>query len=576
MRDVPHYRSLILSSSSFSSLFSSFPSVPFLFASLSLQIAHESSLFPCPVTSPDRIVLNTGEKKEEEKEGEEKEGDGVVEEGERKGEIWGWGAKEGVVSRLGDKKNVKVLVREFEVDGDGGRRRRENEEKERFLKEVVWGCVVRHPNLYRCVGVGIWGAGRRKRGRVEGGKKKSYLFSPMYSSFSLLSLLEERRNEDKKERRQQGERGGDWERERQKEREWRIRVGWEVAKGMKCLHKYGIVHTNLHSGNIYFEQQQGGGGGGMKIEEWGRAVVGGLGAGVMVGEEQMEGELLAIEDKDGMERKVVGCCCESGCFLCCCESCDCSSSCPSFTSCLLAPTSSSLTSSLPLFPSANQSPPSLLPPPSSLFPAPSSPSQPLPHNFGLSSSVSSPSALSSLCSSSPSSSPLLSSSPSHSSLSFSSPSPTPSFPLFSPPGSSPPSSPISSSSCTQRPHYIDPSFWETRKYDFSSDIFSFGVLLWEIWYNFERGGEWGEEQEKEWAEKMLRGERPPLCPSCPFSSLIQKCWEKNCPSFVEVLAEYSNILEDEEKGKKKKRRSKKGKGKKRKERKDKGKEKESA
>ena len=120
-------------------------------------------------------------------------------------------------------------------------------------------------------------------------------------------------------------------------------------------------------------------------------------------------------------------------------------------------------------------------------------------------------------------------------------------------------------------------------------MFSFGVLLWELWSNYERvvgsegvGGDWGEEQEKELAERMLRGEMPQICSSNPFASLIFKCWrEKDSrPTFVELLAEYGEIMEREEKesrekSKKKKRgNSRKGSKKKRgNSRKEKGKEK---
>jgi serine/threonine protein kinase len=72
-----------------------------------------------------------------------------------------------------------------------------------------------------------------------------------------------------------------------------------------------------------------------------------------------------------------------------------------------------------------------------------------------------------------------------------------------------------------------PELLSGQEYDTSVDIFSFGIVLWEIWcrklpfntYSFDY----------EAADAIRRGERPPVpsdCSSC-YYELMKQCWSHN-------------------------------------------------
>lgn len=89
--------------------------------------------------------------------------------------------------------------------------------------------------------------------------------------------------------------------------------------------------------------------------------------------------------------------------------------------------------------------------------------------------------------------------------------------------------------------YMAPEVLSAEEYTNKADVYSYGVLLWEIISREEPYGE--EEFMFEIIEKVQSGYRLPLPPYCPknVASLISDCWQQDPvkrPDFRNILRYY--------------------------------------
>ena len=80
------------------------------------------------------------------------------------------------------------------------------------------------------------------------------------------------------------------------------------------------------------------------------------------------------------------------------------------------------------------------------------------------------------------------------------------------------------------PTYLAPEVMTSCMYDYKADVYSFGIMLWEMWYGkralLDVGGD-----VKEFYDKVLEGARPAHVegskrPPTGLHYLMQHCWEK--------------------------------------------------
>jgi serine/threonine protein kinase len=95
--------------------------------------------------------------------------------------------------------------------------------------------------------------------------------------------------------------------------------------------------------------------------------------------------------------------------------------------------------------------------------------------------------------------------------------------------------------------WMAPELHQRQPYTQKMDIYSFGIVLWELVSGDIPFSEvrW----DTEIAEKVVRGERPPIPPECSdrLRDLIEYCWAAEPdvrPSFVEIQAQLIQIAED--------------------------------
>jgi dimethylaniline monooxygenase (N-oxide forming) len=83
------------------------------------------------------------------------------------------------------------------------------------------------------------------------------------------------------------------------------------------------------------------------------------------------------------------------------------------------------------------------------------------------------------------------------------------------------------------PIYMAPEVFESRIYDARVDIYSYGFILWEMWYGKRSFSELNEIYVKKFLKKIKDGYRPSvliesLFPPMPdMQNLIEKCWATN-------------------------------------------------
>ena len=89
--------------------------------------------------------------------------------------------------------------------------------------------------------------------------------------------------------------------------------------------------------------------------------------------------------------------------------------------------------------------------------------------------------------------------------------------------------------------YMAPDIINSENYTTKVDVYSFGVVVWEM---IERKIPFPNLSQIEIVAAVVNGERPPISPGNPLSSLIKKCWSQNPndrPTFEEISAELSEL-----------------------------------
>eukprot|EP00730_Choanoeca_flexa_P002401 TRINITY_DN11035_c0_g1_i1.p1 TRINITY_DN11035_c0_g1~~TRINITY_DN11035_c0_g1_i1.p1 ORF type:complete len:130 (+),score=15.57 TRINITY_DN11035_c0_g1_i1:22-411(+) len=98
--------------------------------------------------------------------------------------------------------------------------------------------------------------------------------------------------------------------------------------------------------------------------------------------------------------------------------------------------------------------------------------------------------------------------------------------------------------------WLSPEIHDGQRYSLSSDVYSFGIVLWEI---ASRLQPWMDKKTS-WqiTDSVLAGERPPLdaCRPAPeeYIALMQLCWKQDAderPSFGECLSQLERLQQEE-------------------------------
>lgn len=102
----------------------------------------------------------------------------------------------------------------------------------------------------------------------------------------------------------------------------------------------------------------------------------------------------------------------------------------------------------------------------------------------------------------------------------------------------------SSISVKGTPAYMSPEIWTDMKYTTASDVYAFGVIVYELFSNERPFNNLDFFQIR---SKVINGHRTAMCKLIPdnYRSLIEKCWSqeaKNRPSFKEIV----NLLKTDE------------------------------
>jgi serine/threonine protein kinase len=87
-----------------------------------------------------------------------------------------------------------------------------------------------------------------------------------------------------------------------------------------------------------------------------------------------------------------------------------------------------------------------------------------------------------------------------------------------------------------------------RKFSEKSDVWSFGVLLWEVMsYGSQPYAEWGNQQVLREVDKGYRLPCPQDCPDCIYY-VMMKCWDKDDksrPKFAEIKEELEDLYKND-------------------------------
>jgi len=93
-----------------------------------------------------------------------------------------------------------------------------------------------------------------------------------------------------------------------------------------------------------------------------------------------------------------------------------------------------------------------------------------------------------------------------------------------------------------------PEVMNQEEFDKSLDVYSFGLILWEIWTGIEPFGKY-QEYEEFFSAVCIDNERPELPLDAPqsFNSLVSNCWaqdRKKRPTFSEVVFRLAEVIVD--------------------------------
>ena len=97
------------------------------------------------------------------------------------------------------------------------------------------------------------------------------------------------------------------------------------------------------------------------------------------------------------------------------------------------------------------------------------------------------------------------------------------------------------------PLYLAPEVIKSRLYDYKADIYSFGIMLWEMWYGnralLDVGG-----NVYEFFEKVVGGARPTHVeglkkPPAGLHDLMQRCWDEKPDNRPDARECYEKLAE---------------------------------
>ena len=103
------------------------------------------------------------------------------------------------------------------------------------------------------------------------------------------------------------------------------------------------------------------------------------------------------------------------------------------------------------------------------------------------------------------------------------------------------------STCDEFVH-LPPEAIRNMAYDTSSEIYSLGIMLWEMWYREEAFSELKGQSLKEFLTKVEEGHRPELQRSnttvaSKLSQLVEECWTKDAAK-RRALEYCSSVIKD--------------------------------
>ena len=97
------------------------------------------------------------------------------------------------------------------------------------------------------------------------------------------------------------------------------------------------------------------------------------------------------------------------------------------------------------------------------------------------------------------------------------------------------------------PLYLAPEVIKSRLYDYKADIYSFGIMLWEMWYGIRAlldvGGnvhEFFEKVDEGVRPQHVRGSKKP--PPC-WQELMQRCWDEKPDNRPDASECYEKLAE---------------------------------
>lgn len=98
------------------------------------------------------------------------------------------------------------------------------------------------------------------------------------------------------------------------------------------------------------------------------------------------------------------------------------------------------------------------------------------------------------------------------------------------------------------PVYIAPEVFQSQLYDSKADIYSLGIILWEVWYGEQAFARIGEVTLQHFFGLVQNGARPESLQEYgqpPWEELMRQCWEANPqerPSAEFCLKEFSRFV----------------------------------
>ena len=103
---------------------------------------------------------------------------------------------------------------------------------------------------------------------------------------------------------------------------------------------------------------------------------------------------------------------------------------------------------------------------------------------------------------------------------------------------------------TGTPLYLAPEVIKSHLYDYKADIYSFGIMLWEMWYG-SRPLLGVEGNVHEFFEKVVEGARPTHVegskgPPAGLHDLMQRCWDEKPDNRPDASECYEKLLQHDQ------------------------------